>query len=65
MELRKEVKARNVTMGIISILFLFEAVGLGEIRERKVVRKMKWGEAKPWTVSVWRTDREDGAGKGG
>lgn len=65
MELRKEVKVRNVIMGIISILFLFEVVGLGEIRERKVVRKMKWGEVKFWIVFVWRIDREDGVGKGG
>lgn len=43
----------------------FKAMGLDEIRERRVVRTIKRVEAKPWTISVWRTGRGDGAGKGG
>lgn len=65
MELRREVKARNVNRGIISTLMLFKTMGLADIRERSVAGKIKWVKAKPWIIPVWRIGRQDGAGKGG
>lgn len=63
MKLRKGIEVSDVNLGIIGILILFKAMGLDEIRERSIVRTVKRVEAKPRTVSVWRTGREGGAAK--
>lgn len=66
MDLRSKLEARNVNKDVISTLMLFKATGLDGIRERRAVRKTRWVEAKPRTVSVWRTvEKGDKAGKGG